>query len=53
MFKLFNFVYLFFSWIKSPPLLSISVRKEYSRTPEPIDSHYNYHSRSIIKQTSR
>lgn len=53
MFKLFNFVNLFFSWIKSPPLLNISVRKEYSRTPEPIDGQYNYHSRSITKQTSR
>lgn len=53
MFKLSNFINLFFSWMKSPPLLNIAIRKEFSRTPEPIDSHYNYHSRSITKQTSR
>ncbi|XP_025416752.1 cyclin-dependent kinase 12-like isoform X2 [Sipha flava] len=41
------------SWTKSPPLLNIAIRKEYSRTPEPADSRYNYCSRSVLKLNSR
>ncbi|XP_060844414.1 cyclin-dependent kinase 12-like [Rhopalosiphum padi] len=41
------------SWMKSPPLLNIAIRKEYSRTPEPADGRYNYRSRSISKQNNR
>jgi len=39
--------------MKSPSLLNISIRKEYSRTPEPADGRYNYQSRSISKQNNR
>lgn len=39
--------------MKSPPLLNIAVRKEYSRTPEPADGKYNYQSRSVSKQNNR
>ncbi|XP_015364460.1 PREDICTED: cyclin-dependent kinase 12-like [Diuraphis noxia] len=41
------------SWMKSPPLLNIAIRKEYSRTPEPVDGKYNYRSRSVSKQNNR
>jgi len=52
--KMSNFINIFLSWIKSPPLLNnISQRKEYSRTPEPADNRYNYRSRSISKQNNR
>lgn len=39
--------------MKSPPLLNIAIRKEFSRTPEPADGRYNYCSRSVSKQNSR
>lgn len=48
-----NSIILFLSWMKSPPLLNVAIRKEYSRTPEPVDSRYNYRSRSISKQNNR
>lgn len=41
------------SWMKSPPLLNIAIRKEYSRTPEPADGRYNYCARSVSKQINR
>lgn len=39
--------------MKSPPLLNIAIRKEYSRTPEPVDDKYNYRPQSIFKQNNR
>ncbi|XP_050439240.1 cyclin-dependent kinase 12-like [Adelges cooleyi] len=41
------------SWMKSPSLLNIETRKEYSRTPEPPDGRYSYSSRSTPKHHSR
>lgn len=50
---MFNLINIFLSWMKSPPLLNIAIRKEYSRTPEPVDGKYNYRSRSVSKQNNR
>ncbi|XP_050530354.1 cyclin-dependent kinase 12-like isoform X2 [Daktulosphaira vitifoliae] len=39
--------------MKSPPLLNLEIRKEYSHTPEPPDGRFNYSSQSISKHYSR
>lgn len=51
--KILNSIIIFLSWMKSPPLLNIAIRKEYSHTPEPVDDRYNYQSQSISKQNNR
>lgn len=39
--------------MKSPSLLNIEIRKEYSRTPEPADGRHSYSSRNISKEYNR